>query len=160
VDQKGKTHIMCERRYSLLTANQIAYAKVREEERANRSKEMLQTYANELTAQSNMIKSYDSETQRMNAETQRLQAMNTAQQNTLRQQELQQNYILATAQQAETQRHNTAQEYESQRHNVAAETEAATQRETSQQIEGTKVRAGVLSGLINVAGNLIGKFFH
>lgn len=143
-----------------MTSNQIAYAKVREDERSNRSKEMLQTYANELTAQGNMIRRYEAETQRMNADTQRMQAMNTAQQNALRQQELQQNYILATAQQAETQRHNFANEYESQRHNIAAETEAVTQRETTQQIEGTRVRANVLSGLINVAGNLIGKFFH
>lgn len=143
-----------------MTSNQIAYAKLREEERSNRYKEALQTQANDLTAQANMIKSYDSETQRMNAETQRLQAMNSAQQNVLRQQELQQNYILATAQQSEAIRHNQAQETESYRHNTAAEIEAATQRETSQQIEGTKVRANVLSGLINVAGNLIGRFFH
>lgn len=143
-----------------MTSNQIAYAKVREEERSNRMRESLQGDTNELTAQGNMIKRYEAETQRMNADTQRMQAMNTAQQNVIRQQELQQNYILATAQQAETQRHNIAAEYESQRHNVAAETEAVTQRETNQQIEGTRVRASILSGLINTAGNLIGKFFH
>lgn len=143
-----------------MTSNQIAYAKVREEERSNRMRESLTGDTNELTAQSNMIKRYEAETQRMNADTQRMQAMNTAQQNVLRQQELQQNYILATAQQAEAQRHNVAAESESQRHNVATETEAVTQRETNQQIEGTRVRASILSGLINTAGNLIGKFFH
>lgn len=143
-----------------MTSNQIAYAKVREEQRSNMMRESLQGDANELTAQGNMIKRYEAETQRMNADTQRMQAMNTAQQNVLRERELQQNYILATAQQAEAQRHNAATEYESQRHNVAAETEAVTQRETNQQIEGTRVRASILSGLINTAGNLIGKFFH
>jgi outer membrane receptor protein involved in Fe transport len=143
-----------------MTSNQIAYAKVREEQRANMMKESLQGDANQLTAQGNMIRQYEAETQRMNADTQRMQAMNTAQQNVLRQQELQQNYILAAAQQAEAQRHNVVTEQESQRHNVAAETEAVTQRETTQQIEGTRVRANVLNGLINVAGNLIGKFFH
>lgn len=143
-----------------MTSNQIAYAKLREEERSNRMKESLQGDTNELTAQGNLIRRYEAETQRINADTQRFQAMNTAQQNAIRQQEIQQNYILATAQQAEAQRHNYATESESQRHNVAAETEAATQRETNQQIEGTKVRAGILSGLINTAGNLIGRFFH
>lgn len=143
-----------------MTSNQIAYAKVREEQRSNMMKESLQGDANELTAQGNMIRRYEAETQRINADTQRMQAMNTAQQNALRQQELQQNYILATAQQAEAQRHNYATESEAQRHNVAAETEAVTQRETTKQIEGTRVRANILSGLINTAGNLIGKFFH
>lgn len=143
-----------------MTSNQIAYGKLREEERSNRMRESLQGDTNELTAQGNLIRRYEAETQRINADTQRFQAMNTAQQNALRQQELQQNYILATAQQAEAQRHNYVTESESQRHNVAAETEAATQRETNQQIEGTKVRAGILSGLINTAGNLIGRFFH
>lgn len=159
-----------------MTSNQIAREKLLEERRHN--------YATEdLSRDSNEIAALNAGVNWKNAETNLLTANIRQQEATLRGQELYETVRHNYAIESENQRHNVAQEnvnllqtYEAQRANVARETETQrsniaaedlryqqnveTQRhnEAGEQLEGSSIRAGILGGLINTVGNLIGRF--
>jgi hypothetical protein len=150
-----------------MTQNQIAYAKLQEEVRTNTANEAIRRRANEIADYGNTLKEASLYTDRVNAETNRMQAEANRQkiendyiltsarisndariaeaQIAQKQAEMAQQYLIESARQAETQRHNTA-----------TETEAVTARETNKQISSTQTRAGILNNLLNLGGRLAG----
>lgn len=93
-----------------MTANQINYARVREDVRANMAKEALTAESNRLTGEANMISLISAKANELNAQTRRAEASNQAYANMLREREIQQNYILEQSRISEQQRHNAVSE--------------------------------------------------
>lgn len=142
-----------------MTQNQIAFAKYQEEVRTNTANEAIRRRANEISDYANTLKEQGLYTDRINAETNRMQAEN-------KQRETEYNYILgvqrlaneaniAQAQLAQQASIESARQAETARHNAATEAEAIKGRETGQQIASTQTRAGILNNLLGLAGKLI-----
>jgi hypothetical protein len=168
-----------------MTANQINYAKLKEDTRHNLASEALSKVGNEIAFAKAYADQMNAQTNRQNAETNLLNA-------SLRRDELLESHRANVAREQETQRANmmseqltsyanyerqranmanealiSEQNYERQRSNIMNETlvqqqqtEQERHNQRSEQQQSTQVRAGIVQTLINTAGNLIRGFAH
>jgi chemotaxis protein histidine kinase CheA len=168
-----------------MTANQINYAKLKEETRHNLASEALSRVGNEIAFAKAYSDQMNARTNQQNAETNLLNA-------SLRREELLESHRANVARESETQRANQMSEYltsmsnyERQRSNMANESltyqqnaerarsnyaqetlsrmqvdESVRHNERTEQQSSVQVRAGIVQTLINTAGNLIGRFAH
>lgn len=155
-----------------MTANQINYAKLKEETRHNLASEGLARVGNDLAFAKAYADQRNAETNAKNAEVnllnaslRRMELYETARANQAREAQ-------SAAQLAETTRANIMAEtlrgnenQERIRSNVAneqlsysAQSEAARHNVESERREQVKTRAGIVQTLISAAGNLIGRF--
>jgi hypothetical protein len=155
-----------------MTANQINYAKLKEETRHNLASEGLARVGNDLAFAKAYADQRNAETNAKNAETnllnaslRRMELYETARANQAREAQ-------SVAQLAETQRSNQVAEtlrnselQEKARSNVvneqlsySAQSEAARHNVESERREQVKTRAGIVQTLVSTVGNLIGRF--
>lgn len=134
-----------------MTANQIAYVKSREEQRANMAREVENHRTN--VAQENERKRADDLSYEASLYASRVNELNNIRSTAAQQYAAQLNYNASLANVAESQRHNRATEEEQNRHNVIGELQTDYENRN-------KANVGKSNILSNVAGAIVsvGKF--
>lgn len=112
-----------------MTANQIAFAKVREDAWYHEADIKARNVANQISAERNMVSLLEAQVAQQNAYTREREVAATERRNEIASQEMQYNYLLQSSRIQEEQRHNQAVEAETQRANSVSEWQSTAKRQ-------------------------------
>jgi len=152
-----------------MTANQIAYEKLREEKRYHDLDITTRAQANQISAQTAAANELNAYVNMQNARTREREADIAQQRVYNEQQQIQQNYLLESARISEEARHNTIVEAETGRHNQEVEQETWRHNIYDEGIQHAQIQSAekrtwvqtlgnVTGGVINAAAKLVGIF--